>query len=95
VDRFGAFDDLSEGGFCLPCPPIAGTTGVAQEPRSSKPDSTNTCSPARMISALERQERAAYREDSDMNIFVFFCSDRHCLSMYDLYYVVVIADGEG
>jgi hypothetical protein len=33
VDRFGAYDGLSEGGFRLPFPPRSGTTGVAHEPK--------------------------------------------------------------
>jgi hypothetical protein len=57
------------------------------------PDSTSTGGPTRLISALERRERAAHRGDSDM-IFYFFCCDRPCLSLYDLYNVVN-ADGEG
>jgi glutaminase len=43
VGRVGAYDDMSEWAFRLPFPPRSGTTGVAQEPRPSKHDSTNTC----------------------------------------------------
>jgi hypothetical protein len=41
-DRVGTVDDLSEGVSYLPSPPISGTTGVAQEQRSCKSDSTST-----------------------------------------------------
>jgi hypothetical protein len=54
------------------------------------PDSTSTCSPARVIDALERRERAVHRGDSDIVFFMFFLSDKH---MSDSYYVVT-ADGE-
>jgi hypothetical protein len=41
-DRVGTVDDHSEGGFHLPSPPSSGTTGVAQEQRSRRSDSTST-----------------------------------------------------
>jgi hypothetical protein len=41
-DRVGTVDDLSEGGFYLPSPPISGTTGVAHEQRSGWSDSTSS-----------------------------------------------------
>jgi hypothetical protein len=54
VDRVGAFDDLRARGFsAFYNPPSSGTSGVAHDPRSSMPDSTSTCLPTRMISALE------------------------------------------
>jgi hypothetical protein len=36
MDRDGTDDDVSEGFFTLPFPTSSGTTGVAQEPRSSR-----------------------------------------------------------
>jgi hypothetical protein len=42
TDRDGTDDDLSEGVFHLPFPPVSGTTGVAQEPRSGRFDSTSS-----------------------------------------------------
>jgi hypothetical protein len=50
-----------------------------------------------MIIALERRERAARRGDSDIIFFIFFCSDRPCKSVFDLYFVVTAdeEDGEG
>jgi hypothetical protein len=42
TDRDGTDDDLCEGVFHLPFPPSSGTTGVAQEPRSRKFDSTSS-----------------------------------------------------
>jgi hypothetical protein len=45
-DRVGTVDDLSEGVFQMPFPPISGTTGVAQEQRLGRSDSTSTNSPA-------------------------------------------------
>jgi hypothetical protein len=43
VNQVGAFDDMSERGFCLSYPPFSGTTGVAHEPRLSKSNLTHTC----------------------------------------------------
>jgi hypothetical protein len=40
-DRIGTVDDLSEGVFHLPFPPISGTNGVAQEHRSGRSDSSS------------------------------------------------------
>jgi hypothetical protein len=95
VDRVGAYDDMSKGIFRMPFPRNSGTDRVAHEPRPSKPDSTSTCCPARMISALERRERAAHLANSDIVFFfMFYRSDIPCLSLYDSYYVVA-ADGEG
>jgi hypothetical protein len=45
-DQDGTVDDLSEGVFRLPSPPSSGTTGVAQDQRSGKSDSTNTSCPS-------------------------------------------------
>jgi hypothetical protein len=42
TDRDGTDDDQSEGGFHPPFPLGSGTTGVAQEPRSGKFDSTSS-----------------------------------------------------
>jgi hypothetical protein len=42
TDRDGTDDDLSERFFHMPFPPSSGTTGVAQEPRSSKFASTSS-----------------------------------------------------
>jgi hypothetical protein len=42
TDRDGIADDLGEGVFHLPFPPISGTTGVAHEQRSSMSASTST-----------------------------------------------------
>jgi hypothetical protein len=42
TDRDGSDDDLSEGGFPHAFPPISGTTGVAQEPRLGRFDSTSS-----------------------------------------------------
>jgi hypothetical protein len=42
TDRGGTDDDLCEGGFSSAFPPIFGTTGVAQEPRSAM--FASTCS---------------------------------------------------
>jgi hypothetical protein len=42
TDRDGTDDDLSEGGFSPAFPPSSGTTGVAQEPRSCRFDSTSS-----------------------------------------------------
>jgi hypothetical protein len=42
MDRDGTDDDLSEGVFHLPFSPSSGTTGVAQEPRSCRFDSTSS-----------------------------------------------------
>jgi hypothetical protein len=42
TDRDGTDDDLSEGVFHLPFPHVSGTTGVAQEPRSGRFDSTSS-----------------------------------------------------
>jgi hypothetical protein len=42
MDRVGTIGDVSEGFFRMPSPPISGMTGVAQEQRSSRTDSTNT-----------------------------------------------------
>jgi hypothetical protein len=53
----------------MPLPsPISGTTGIAEENRSSRPVSTNTCGLHVLICALERMERAALRGDSDIII---------------------------
>jgi hypothetical protein len=43
TDRAGTDDDLSEGVFRLSFPPSSGTTGLAQEPRTSMLVSTNSC----------------------------------------------------
>jgi hypothetical protein len=85
------------GGFLPafpPVPPSSGATGAAHEPRSGRPDSTHTLWPTRMICTLERRERVAHCGDSDIVIFMFNRSDRPCLSLYYLYYVVT-ANGEG
>jgi hypothetical protein len=42
MDRLGTVVDLSEGFFRMPFPPSSGTTGVAQEQRSSTSYSTST-----------------------------------------------------
>jgi hypothetical protein len=83
------------GGFVsLAFPRSSVTTEVTLEPRSGMLDSTNTCGRARMICALERRERAAHRGDTDIVFSYLYRSDRPCMSLYDLYYVVT-ADGEG
>jgi hypothetical protein len=41
-ERFGAYDDMSEGFCCLPLSPTSGKTEIAHEARSSTPDSTHT-----------------------------------------------------
>jgi hypothetical protein len=44
VDRIGAFDDVTEGGFRrMLSPPSSDTTGVVHESRSGRPDSIDTC----------------------------------------------------
>jgi hypothetical protein len=43
TDRDGTDDDLCEGVFYMPVPLGSGTTGVAQEPRSGRFDSTSSC----------------------------------------------------
>jgi hypothetical protein len=42
TDRDGTDNDLSEGVFQMSFPPSSGTTGVAQEPRSSRFASTSS-----------------------------------------------------
>jgi hypothetical protein len=42
TDHDGTDDDLSEGGFLPAFPPSSGTTGVAQEPRLGRFDSTSS-----------------------------------------------------
>jgi hypothetical protein len=42
TDRDGTNDDLSEGVFSPAFPPSSGTTGVAQEPRLGRFDSTSS-----------------------------------------------------
>jgi hypothetical protein len=43
TDRDESDDDMSEGGFPHAFPPTSGTTGVAQEPRLDRFDSTSSC----------------------------------------------------
>jgi hypothetical protein len=59
------------GSFSSASPPFSGTTGVTREPRSCMPDLTSTCTPYRMMSALEQQERAAHRGDNNIVLFIF------------------------
>jgi hypothetical protein len=77
----------------MPTPtPSSGTTGVAHELRSSRPNSTHEFS-ARMIGTLERREGPHIVEIAT-SFIIFYLSDGPCLSLYDLCYVA-IADGEG
>jgi hypothetical protein len=50
TDRGGTDEDLCEGGFSSAFPPISGTTGVAQEPRSGRSASTSSSSTTLLIS---------------------------------------------